>query len=82
VSRGSADPDLLRRLAGEWKADGRRLFVASSSRDYVTQVLPDASITSTREAVDTKLLMPTLSHRPDSYTTQSFSMVVAPVEPQ
>jgi hypothetical protein len=82
VSRGSADPDVLRRLAGEWKAEGRQLFVASTSRDYVVQVLPDASIISTREAVDTKLLMPTLSHRPDSYTTQSFSMVVAPVATQ
>jgi hypothetical protein len=79
VTRGKANGDALRRLAGEWRAQGRTMFVASSSYGYVQQTLPDAKISPTRRAVDHRLLEPTLTHRPNAYTSQSLAMVVASV---
>lgn len=81
VTRGPAHADSLHRLAREWGAEGRPLFVVASSSDYVKKVLPDAQITSTHRAVDSKLLAPTLTHRPNKYRTQSFEVVVASVSP-
>ena len=66
---------------GDWRAQGRTLFVASSSYGYVQQTVPDASISPTRRAVDHKLLEPTLTHRPDAYTSQSLAVVVARIPP-
>jgi hypothetical protein len=79
VTRGLAHADALRRLAREWSAEGRPFFVVSSSDGYVREVLPDAEMKSTRRAVDTKLLAPTLTHRPDGYRSQSVAIVVARV---
>jgi hypothetical protein len=79
VSRGPARADALRRLAIAWSAQGRRLFVVAISADTVRKVLPGATITSTREAVNTKFLRQTLTHRPDAYTRQTISMAVAQV---
>jgi hypothetical protein len=55
------------------------MFVASSAYGYVQQTLPDAKIAPTRRAVNHKLLEPTLTHRPNEYTSQSLAMVVARV---
>jgi hypothetical protein len=79
VTRGPVDPDALRRLAREWNAAGRPFFVASSSDAYIRSVLPDAQMRPTRRAVDTELLAPTLTHRPDTYRTEYLAMVVASI---
>jgi hypothetical protein len=79
VTRGKANGDALRRLARDWRAQGRTMFVASSSYGYVQQTLPDAKIEATRRAVNHKLLEPTLTHRPNEYTSQSLAVVVASV---
>ena len=81
VTRGPADVDALHRLAREWSAEGRPFFVMSSSSDYVRKVLPDAQMKSTHVAVDTKLLAPTLTHRPRAYRSQSLAIVVASIPP-
>jgi len=79
VTRGPAHPDALHRLARAWNAVDRPFFVASSSETYLRTILPDAQIRPIHRAVDTKLLAPTLTHRPDSYRTQSLTIVVAGV---
>ena len=81
ISRGtSATTESLQRLAREWDARGKRLFVVSSTAEGVRAVLPNAQITATRTAFDPHTLVPTLTRRPDSYRTEGFAMVVAPVE--
>jgi hypothetical protein len=82
ITRGPASSDALHRLARDWRAQGRALFVASSSYGYVQQTVPDAPISPTRRAVDHKLLEPTLTHRPDAYTSQSLAVVVARIPPE
>jgi hypothetical protein len=79
VIRGPAHPDALRRLARSWNAQGRRLFVVADSSAPVTKALPGVPIHTTREAVNTKFLRQALTHRPDAYTRQALSMVVAQV---
>ena len=79
VTRGPGRADALARLARAWNAQGRRLFVVAVSADAVRKVFPQAAITPTRVGINTKFVQPTLTHRPDAYARQSFSMVVAPV---
>jgi hypothetical protein len=81
IARGKVSGDALRGLARDWRAQGRTLFVASSAYGFVQQTLPDATIEPTRRAVNHKLLAPTLTHRPDAYTSQSLAMMVAKVPP-
>ncbi|MDQ1455712.1 MAG: hypothetical protein QOH28_1332 [Actinomycetota bacterium] len=79
VTRGPARPDALSRLARAWNAQGRRLFVVALSADTVRMVFPGATISSTRQAVNTKIIRQTLTHRPDAYTRQTIFMAVAAV---
>jgi hypothetical protein len=81
ITRGGAHADALHRLAREWTAAGRPFFVVGSSYGYMREVLPKAQINQTRSAVDTTLLAPTLTRRPDAYGSQSLTMVVARLEP-
>jgi hypothetical protein len=79
VSRGPAHADALRALARSWNARGRRLFVVALSSDQIAKTLPGAAITPTREAVNTKFLRQSLTHRPDAYSRQTLTMALAPV---
>jgi hypothetical protein len=45
----------------------------------VLEVVPGATVTSTRQAVNNHMLAQSLTHRPDTYTTQTFQMSFAPV---
>ncbi len=78
ISSGTK-PEDLQRLAREWAAEGRSLYVVSSSPDYIRSLLPTAEVMSTRHVVDDKLLAPTLTHRPDAYGSQSLQFAVAKV---
>jgi hypothetical protein len=81
VMRGTPDAEVLRRLARGWEDLGTSVYVVAVSAERVRAVLPDAQLLTTREAVDARLLAPSLTHRPDAYTTQSLSMVLARVPP-
>jgi hypothetical protein len=81
VMRGTPDADVLRRLARRWDADRTNLYVVAVSAERVRAVVPDAQLLTTREVVNDRLLAPSLTHRPDAYTTQSLSMVLARVPP-
>jgi hypothetical protein len=83
VSRGTASTaNSLHRLARSWDADGKKLFVVSPTVEDLRRVLPDADVRSSLRAVDAKLLAPTLSHRPDAYRSEEFSVVVGAVPPR
>jgi hypothetical protein len=82
VLRGSsATRAALLGLAHAWKADGRQLFVVATAPDVVRRTLPSVVVTQTREAVNVKFLGQTLTHRPDAYARQTFSMAIALVPP-
>ncbi len=81
VMRGAIDPDDLRRLDRGWAQVGRRFFVVSSSSAFLHRLLPEATLSPTRLAVDERLLAPSLTHRPDAYRSQSLQLVLAAVPP-
>ena len=45
----------------------------------VRKVIPDAAVVSTHEGINAFFLQQALTHRPDRYARQSFSMALAPV---
>jgi hypothetical protein len=77
--RGAADGPALRKLAREWQAAGRTLYVVSVYGDVISRALPDATVEGTRSARNQHLLEQTLTHRPDGYRGQGFSLAVARV---
>jgi hypothetical protein len=77
VMRGVIEPDDLRQVDRGWAQVGRRFFVVSSSSAYLHRLLPDATLSTTRLAVDERLLAPSLTHRPDAYRSQSLQLVLA-----
>jgi len=79
VTRGPAHTASLNALARAWKAEGRQLFVVAKEADAIQKVLPNATVTPTRQAINTKFLAQSLTHRPDKYAPQSFVLVTAPV---
>jgi hypothetical protein len=79
VRRGAADGPALRRLARDWQAAGRTLYVVSVYSGVITRALPDARVEGTRAASNQHLLEQTLTHRPDGYRGQGFSLAVARV---
>jgi len=82
VARGAVTPDELRNLARAWNAQGRELFLVAKSPDVIQKLFPDAPVTATPLAVNPHFLQVTLTHRPDAYSPQQFSLSVArvPVE--
>jgi hypothetical protein len=81
VARGvtAAGASTIVDLAHAWNAQGRQLFVVAISPNVVHRVFPGIAVTSTRNAVNTKFLRQTVTHRPAAYTTQTFAMALAPV---
>jgi hypothetical protein len=77
VSRGAIDARDLQQLDAQWAQLGRRFFVVSSSRRFLSTLLPDATLTQTRRVVDTRLLAATLTDRPHAYGTQYLQVVLA-----
>ena len=73
------DPNELRQLAQQYRALGRELFVVASSPDVITRMLPDARPLPAHTATDRKELRRTLTHRPDDYMTETYSVTVARV---
>ena len=76
-----SEPDAitLERLAQEWSADGRDLWVIASRPESIQAVLPTATPTTTPLVVNNHLLEATIARRPDGYTTQGFSLSLARV---
>jgi hypothetical protein len=79
VIHGPARADTLHRLAREWNAEGRRLFVVAQREDIISKLFPAANVEVTRQAVNTHALQQTLTHRPHSYSREALSMAVAEV---
>ena len=72
-------PVTLARLAAAWSAAGRRLWVVAGDAATITRTLPAAQLHATPVVVNPRLLEMAILHRPGSYSTQQFSLVMAPV---
>jgi hypothetical protein len=79
VARGDAKADDLRNLAREWGNQGRDLYLVAKSPDVIQKLFPEAAIQSTPVAVNPDFLQLALTHRPDAYSPQLFSLAVARV---
>ena len=81
VARGmsAANASSFVALARAWKAQGRQLYVVAITPNVVRRVFPGIAVTTTRDAVNTKFLRQSLTHRPDAYSTQTLSMSIAQV---
>ena len=81
VARGmsAANASSFVALAREWKAQGRQLYVVAITPNVVRRIFPGIAVTTTRDAVNTKFLRQSLTHRPDAYSTQTLSMSIAQV---
>jgi hypothetical protein len=72
--------DVLRNLAREYAATGRKLFVAAGSPQTIEAVLPDANVHLTPPAINRQFLERTIERRPSKYEIpQAFGMAVAQV---
>lgn len=71
----------LARLAREWSAAGRQLWVVAAAKGSVTAALPGAAPVATRTARNPRFLEATLFRRPRRYSTQSLTLWFAPVGP-
>ena len=69
----------LQRYAQEWKARRRHFFVVTTEAAPILKLVPDAHIMKTRTVTNTKLLEQTITHRPRSYQSQTFSLVIATI---
>ncbi len=79
VARGPARADALVGLSKAWNGQGRRLFVVAKSSDAISRVLPRVAIVSTPQAVNTRFLAQSLTHRPDAYAAQALVITLAQV---
>jgi hypothetical protein len=79
IMRSPVDGAALRKLAREWNAEGRSMYVAAFSPDTITTALPDAQVQQTVNAVNPRFLARTLTRRPYKYDSESFSIAVAKV---
>lgn len=70
----------LAHLSAAWSAAGRRLWVVADDPATITTTLPAAKPQATPVAINPYLLEMALLHRPGSYSTQQFSLVLAPVD--
>ena len=72
VMVGPPRPALLRTLASEWAAKGRRLYLVSEFEAPIRREFPRAQVRPTVVGQELHLLAPTLLHRPDHYTADQF----------
>jgi hypothetical protein len=70
---------MLTKLAAEWKAAGRTLWVVADSTDSITNVLPAAKATETPVVLNPYFLGRTLVSRPRHYAPEEFFLALAPV---
>jgi hypothetical protein len=71
----------LAKLATQWKAAGRDLWVVADSPESIHAVLPAAKVQQTPLVTNPFLLQRTLLHRPGAYTPEQLSFSLAKVPP-
>ena len=75
------DSDVLRRLAGEWDAHGRVLYVVADAPETITSLLPDTGVVEVREARSEHMLQETIVTRPHEYRDQELRLFLGSVSP-
>jgi hypothetical protein len=82
ITRGHAStPDSLARLASEFGAEGRGLYVVAGEPEGIQHLLPNAQVMKTRLALDQQTIEQTLTRRPSGYMSEGFEIAVARVPP-
>ena len=71
----------LAKLATEWKAAGRDLWVVADSPEAIHAVVPGAKVQETPVVTNPFFLQRTLLHRPGDYTPEQLSFALAQVPP-
>jgi len=64
-------------LAGEWRAEGKQLWVVSEFAQTIRQILPVARVHSTPRKRNPNMLEQTLTRRPSHYRPDSFQLSAA-----
>jgi hypothetical protein len=72
--------ETLQRLADDWAAEGRELWVVAGAAQTIEDTLPGSEVVATRIARNPHFLEQTLFDRPDRYLDQAFALAMAPVE--
>jgi len=75
----AVDPDEVRELAQQYQTRGQKVFVVANSPETITTLLPEARPLPPHTVIDRKELVRTLTHRPNSYMTEKYSVTVAQV---
>ncbi len=78
-SKGKLSAPVLRRLARDWAAEGRVLYIVATSRQTITKLFPAAAVEMTRPATNPYLLGRSLTERPNEYRSDPFRLAVARV---
>jgi hypothetical protein len=70
---------VLTKLAAQWKAEGRDLWVVADTTDAIHRLLPTATTTETPVVSNPYFLQRTLVSRPRHYAPEQFSLALARV---
>jgi hypothetical protein len=79
IMRGEPDVELLSNLAHQWATSEVKLFVIAETPERVFRAVPNADVAETRGVSNDRLLGPTLTQRPHSYSEERFKMFLARV---
>ena len=71
------DAGVLRSLAAQWRAQGRRLFVVAAAPITIKRVLPHAELRRTGRRTNKDFLEQTLTHIPGKYQPEQLQMTLA-----
>jgi hypothetical protein len=72
----------LTRLADKSAAENREFFVVAKSPSAIVQIAPTAKFTRDTTVTNQCLLTQTFTHRPSSYESQAFPLVIASLPTQ
>ncbi len=79
VLKNPVNINSVRELAGEWKQDGRQLYIVSEYAQTIRQLFPRARVHSSPRKRNPHRLEQTLARRPDQYRPESFQLSTAAV---
>jgi hypothetical protein len=77
--RGKVDTAEVKRLADQWAAEGRTLYVASSDSGVIDRLLPGSHVLPTPVVTNPWQLEATATRRPSHYRQQRFLIALAAV---
>jgi hypothetical protein len=77
VMKNPVNPNAVRRLAREWRDDGKQLYVVTEYAQTIRQIFPRARVHSSPRKRNPHRLEQTLTRRPSRYSPESFQLSTA-----